>query len=162
MLIFFSHFQRTWGMDIAHFAQTTDFEEPIKQLAIKVNIQGRYQAILDDWRYLLRFLASEPTAMRCSYSKSDPAEFWQNILPMPEVRPALKQLISSYLVIPMGSAEAERSFSVMNRIRTKARWLLKPATVEGLMFINIELIHLTTAANCALPKNTNSLIVEHS
>ena len=89
--------QRLWGMDIVSFAQNTDFAGPIERLSKKVNIPGQSQAILEDWRHLLQHLAAEPREMWCSYSRSDPASFWQNLLPSPEVRPALKRLISSFL-----------------------------------------------------------------
>jgi hypothetical protein len=49
----------------------------------------------------------------------------------------LKNLVRVALVIPVGSAEAERAFSIMNHARTKRRSHLLPATLNSIMRIRI-------------------------
>ena len=55
-----------------------------------------------------------------------------------EVFPNLAHIASSLLVIPVHSADCERGFSAMGRIKTKLRSRLCNQSVNSLMFISIE------------------------
>lgn len=48
-----------------------------------------------------------------------------------------KKLIQTTLVLPIGSADAERGFSIMNNIKDGRRNRLNPKTLEELMRIRI-------------------------
>lgn len=50
---------------------------------------------------------------------------------------SVKLLIQTILVLPIGNAEAERGFSIMNHIRTSRRSLLQPTTLDALMRVRI-------------------------
>ena len=52
--------------------------------------------------------------------------------------PALSKLLVRGLVLPIATADCERGFSAMNRIKTVPRNRLKTNTLEQLMFISIE------------------------
>ena len=55
----------------------------------------------------------------CEIKGSYPSSFWMNVLPRAtefNIDPVLERLIRSIVVTPMGSSEAERAFSVMNKV----------------------------------------------
>ena len=49
----------------------------------------------------------------------------------------VKLLIKTLLVLPIGSAEAERAFSIMNHIRPSQRSRLQPQTLDATMRIRL-------------------------
>ena len=49
----------------------------------------------------------------------------------------IRKLIQIVTVLPIGSAEAERGFSIMNHIRTKRRSKLLGTTIESMMRIRM-------------------------
>ena len=61
---------------------------------------------------------------------------WVNLVVSWDNLKGVKKLIKIVLVIPIGSAEAERAFSIMNHARTK-RSLLKGETISELMRIRM-------------------------
>ena len=52
--------------------------------------------------------------------------------------PILSKLLVRGLILPIATADCERGFSAMNRIKTTPRNRLKTTTLENLMFISIE------------------------
>ena len=52
--------------------------------------------------------------------------------------PVLSQLVARGLILPIATADCERAFSAMNRIKTTPRNRLKTSTLEQLMMISIE------------------------
>lgn len=54
-----------------------------------------------------------------------------------KIKKKIKKLIKTVLVLPMGSADAERSFSIMSHIRTSRRSRLASSTLDALMRIRI-------------------------
>ena len=61
----------------------------------------------------------------CDYKKSNPVYFWQAVVRKFPTSEPLKKLIKSAIVIPLGSADAERSFSELNLIKTKHKSRMK-------------------------------------
>ena len=71
--------------------------------------------------------------------KKNPEEFWasllnSNIIRVPDV---IQKLIQHILVIPTGSSDAERCFSIMNGVRGEKRQNLLPKNVEHLVRIKM-------------------------
>ena len=63
--------------------------------------------------------------------------FWQHYLESGVVPPLLKTIVRKVLAIPIGSADAERSFSALFHIRSKRRSRLKPKTLEHFLRIRL-------------------------
>ena len=55
-----------------------------------------------------------------------------------DMYPQLTKLVSIAAIIPVSTAEYERSFSTMNRVKTVLRNCLKTSTLDSLMRIKIE------------------------
>ena len=55
-----------------------------------------------------------------------------------QIFPSLSKLLVRGLVLPIATADCERAFSAMNRIKTVPQNRLKTTTLEQLMFISIE------------------------
>ena len=53
----------------------------------------------------------------CNYKSSDPVHFWSVVLQKFPITIQLEKLIKSAIIIPLGSADAERSFSQLNLIK---------------------------------------------
>jgi hypothetical protein len=77
----------------------------------------------------------EDSSLWCTVKDSKVVAFWRNILKKFNVGENIKLLIETVLVLPIGSADAERSFSLMNHIRTKRRSRLSDEATEALLRI---------------------------
>lgn len=68
-----------------------------------------------------------------------PHQLWARILRDPDItmRSSIRKLIRTVLVIPASSADAERSFSYMNIIKTSRRGNLKEQTLDDLLRITL-------------------------
>ena len=92
--------------------------------------------IHEEWKEFKAFLSISTQGKEGS--TKDLAKF---LLSTPERRllfPALSRLLVRGLVQPVATADCERGFSAMNRIKTVPRNRLKTNTLEQLMFISIE------------------------
>lgn len=71
--------------------------------------------------------------------ETKPFVFWSILLKDPSIawQTNTKKLINTILVLPVGSAEAERGFSIMNYIKSKRRARLLPETLDHIMRIRI-------------------------
>lgn len=83
---------------------------------------GDCEDLIIEWTNLLYSIA-ELENNNCALRTANVVQFWSKLLDMPEIRwtTKTKLLIHTILVIPVGSADAERGFSIMNHIRTKRR-----------------------------------------
>jgi hypothetical protein len=75
----------------------------------------------------------EDTTIWCTIKDSSIVAFWRNVLKRFEVGNSIKLLIETVLVLPIGSADAERSFSIMNHIRNKRRSRLSDEAMDALI-----------------------------
>ena len=73
----------------------------------------------------------------CTFKKSDTVPFWVSVLFKYDMSRDLEKLIKSSIIIPMGSADAERSFSQMNIIKSKLKSRMKPDLLDAFMHINL-------------------------
>ena len=55
--------------------------------------------------------------------------------------PQLAKLASIAALVPVSTAECERSFSTMNRVKTALRNRMKTSTFDSLMRIKVHLCH---------------------
>ena len=73
----------------------------------------------------------------CNFKKSDPMKFWVSVLLKFEMSKELEKLIKSSIIIPMGSADAERSFSEMNLVKTKHKSRMQIELLDAEMRCNL-------------------------
>lgn len=66
-----------------------------------------------------------------------PERFWRFVMEKRDVGSELKKLIRHILVLPVGSADAERGFSIFGTIRTKRRASIGPLHADSRMRIRI-------------------------
>jgi len=93
--------------------------------------------LAQDWKQLThQILKGEE---RCSMQTANPRDFWPYYLQKKNIlwSEQMRKLIRTILVLPIGSADAERSFSIMNHIRTSRRSRLKPENLESLMRVRM-------------------------
>lgn len=91
-------------------------------LRVKFPSPSEKSKIATEFVRLVNKFVSEKTVVStehdfwCSYSSSKPVDFWSAVLRRDdlEISPTLRKMIQIAIVIPMGGAQAERSFSVMN------------------------------------------------
>ena len=98
--------------------------------------------ISQEWSELLPQMIRKDTF--CEIAKSDIRFFWATALGHPKnpivdwsTFPKIKKLLKKVLCIATGSAECERSFSIMNHIRNKRRSRLAPDLLDALMKIRL-------------------------
>lgn len=95
--------------------------------------------LISDWADLLISMIDSP--IFCTYKTSNVESyvFWTHFLNHADIRwtERTTELIQRLLVLPIGSAEAERGFSIMNHIKSSRRSVLTRKHVEDLMRIRI-------------------------
>lgn len=100
---------------------------------------GECDSILLEWRNLLTSIVTH--GYYCRLRNGNAVEFWSKFLhpntTNVEWTEKTKRIIQTILVIPVGSAEAERGFSIMNYIKTSRRSSLTPERLDELMRIRI-------------------------
>ena len=92
--------------------------------------------VCGEWKEFKIFMSTSTEVKNGSIK--DLAKF---LLSTPERRllfPALSKLLIRGLVLPIATADCERGFSAMNRIKTVPRNRLKTSTLEQLMYISIK------------------------
>lgn len=75
----------------------------------------------------------------CRFQKEEAIYFWQHYLNSQTIPwgDNISKLIKLVLVLPIGSADAERGFSIMNHVRTARRSKLQGNTLDNLLRIRI-------------------------
>ena len=103
----------TKDVDVEHQGD----EQKLKKLCIFFGLKYT-RKVFESWIKLIKDLFEQEYPW-CEIKGSYPSSFWMNVLPRStefDINPVLERLIKSIVVTPMGSSEAERSFSVMNKI----------------------------------------------
>lgn len=98
--------------------------------------------LVSDWSNLLVSIIDSPNFCTIKTTNVETYAFWSQFLNTPGIVWTEKttQLIQRILVLPIGSAEAERGFSIMNHIKTQRRSALTRNHVEDLMRIRINTV----------------------
>merc|ERR1712029_331755 len=74
----------------------------------------------------------------CEAAKSKPTSFWTRVLrKYDDIDVQIKEMVQVALTMPLGSASAERSFSVMNWIKPKSKSQMKPELLNALAFLRM-------------------------
>ena len=118
---------REWGEDLPVAEILAESEAKLKELSTMYGIAYE-PAILYSWQVLLEKIKEDGYTF-CSIRNSMPVAFWMKMLNQYTINPKLQKIILASIVIPYGSAEAERAFSAMNRIKRNERTLLKSDTL---------------------------------
>ena len=84
-----------------------------------------------------RFIIQMQEHFFCDFRNSDPVLFWEVVLRKFPISAELQRLIKSSIIIPLGSADAERSFSALNIIKTKHKSRMQLEQINSDMTINI-------------------------
>ena len=93
--------------------------------------------VIEQWLQLIQKLPETKTFI--DFRKSDPITFWGKVLADRNLpwHPEIKMFVRSLLVLPIGSADAERGFSIFNHIKYDRRSLLKQETLDAILRIRI-------------------------
>ncbi|MEM7106552.1 MAG: hypothetical protein AAF502_25740 [Bacteroidota bacterium] len=91
------------------------------------------QTLLSDWKDLLTKLIDHPGF--ATRRKAETVDFWsfylsEDTLPW---KPSVKKVIEALLVMPVGSADAERGFSILNHAKYDRRSSLKHASLNAML-----------------------------
>ena len=91
-------------------------EQKLRKLCAFYGLPYRAQ-VFQSWIKLIKDLFEQGHPW-CDIRHSYPSAFWMNVLGSNqfEIHSTLARLIKSVIVTPMGSSEAERSFSIMNKV----------------------------------------------
>lgn len=93
----------------------------------------------NDWEALLESIIESESFCVMRTGKTETFAFWTHFLNRVGIKwtDLTKMLVRIVLVMPIGSAEAERGFSIMNDIKTKRNSNLCPNNLESIMRIRI-------------------------
>ena len=103
----------TQNVEVAHQGD----DQKLKKLCSFYGLTYSRQ-VFTSWIDLIKELFKEGSPW-CQIRESYPSSFWMSVLSTGyqyDMDPVLVRLIKSIIVTPMGSSEAERAFSVMNKI----------------------------------------------
>ena len=119
--------------EVAHYGETE------LNILLSQYTDGPLQLNCDDtlseWKEFRDFLSQQRTSLK---TIKDLSEFFLVSTDRKQLFPIMAELIARGLTIPIATADCERGFSAMNRIKTSPRNRLKTKTLEQLMFISIE------------------------
>ena len=91
--------------------------------------------IVQEWQFMLQKIIIDKSY--CQYKELDTIFFWKHFLTKGIVPPLIDSIIRKVLAIPIGSADAERSFSILFHIRSKRRNSLAPETLQDFLRIRM-------------------------
>ena len=119
--------------EVAHYGETE------LNILLSQYTDGPLQLNCDDtlseWKEFRDFLSQQRTSLK---TIKDLSEFFLVSTDRKQLFPIMAELIARGLTIPIATADCERGFSAMNRIKTSPRNRLKTKTLEQLMLISIE------------------------
>lgn len=95
--------------------------------------------LVSDWSDLLISIIDSEDFCTHKTTNTEAYTFWSHFLNAPEIvwSERMTKLIQTILVIPIGSAEAERGFSIFNHIKTSRRSTLTGRHVEDILRVRI-------------------------
>lgn len=118
-------------------SEVPQFSESIKSLAVRFQIHRNL--VVDQFSRLLTKLIIDFEDQYCSMKEGHIIEFWTHFLNHKQLQwePELKKLLHIVLIIPVGTADVERGFSILNEFLTKRRNRLTNKHVEDITRIRI-------------------------
>lgn len=102
-------------------------------------IGSQCDSLLDEWNRLLLSLVLNKDYCSLREGSGTALPFWVKLLSMEDIQwtPSTRKLIQSILVLGVGTADAERGFSIMNHIKNKRRGSLNSEHLDAIMRIRI-------------------------
>ena len=94
-------------------------------------------ALRDEWEQFVEFFPVH-AALKEAKTLQDVANGILTRRSVPDLFPAVGKLYSRAATLPVSTADCERAFSTMNRVKTDLRNRLKTTTLERLMFNSLE------------------------
>ena len=129
--------QRLWNsvVQIDENTVKSKTEAVMKELKVETPRGIGYKKIGKEMFNLIHEIRNMPDW--CKMFESTPSMFWANIMRNDAltINPTVKQIIRSALAIPAGSAAAERSFGMMNYIKTSQRANLNEENINHIVRI---------------------------
>lgn len=100
---------------------------------------GACEELVEDWAKLLESIIESDTFCPMRADKTETFAFWAHYLNKVGIRwtPRTIELIQTILVLPIGSADAERGFSVMNHIKSEHRNRLSGKHLQDMIRIRL-------------------------
>ncbi len=96
--------------------------------------------VADEFASLLVEIIENDLSCFCAHKNQDnPADFWSFYLSHESViaSPSIRALISTVLSLPVGSADAERGFSILKHTRYDRRNRLTPSHLDDILRVRI-------------------------
>jgi hAT family C-terminal dimerisation region len=95
--------------------------------------------IVAQFSEILNFIIKDMSEEFCTYSNSEPHIFWSHFLNhhLMKWKSDIKKLITIVLILPIGTADVERSFSILNHFKSSRRSRLTPKHVEDITRIRV-------------------------
>ena len=90
-----------------------------------------------EWEELVLFVSAHPSIRKASILEGVAQQLLQNESVV-KLFPLIAKLFSRAVALPVCTADCERAFSAMNRVKTNLRSRLKTTTMEKLMIITLE------------------------
>ena len=129
--------QRLWNDEVQITNQIVNekMESIMRELKIQTPRGISFKRIGNEMFKLIKTIRQLPKW--CRIFESTPSMFWANILRDENLAmtPILRDIIRSSLAIPAGSAAAERSFGLMNYVKTAHRARLSPENINHIVRI---------------------------
>lgn len=99
------------------------------------------EKLLPDWARLVESIVDSIAICELRKKETKPFAFWSTLLEDESLgvdfTPLTREVLKTILVLPVGSADAERGFSVMNHINTSRRSRLTNEHLEALMRVRL-------------------------
>ena len=115
----------------------------IQKIARLLGYAGFEYEVALEWQNFMRFLATDPVFAdfmeKGKVEKIDPRRFWKKFLSRTDMTlpERVRNLLTRALVIPVGTSDNERSFSIFSHIKTRNRNRLTGKIVDHLMRLRI-------------------------
>lgn len=116
-----------------------------KIIQVAERFQFNSATLITQFSALLQFLITEMNNEYCAHLNSAPHEFWSHFLNSNTLKwdTEIKQLVTIVLILPVGTADVERSFSVLNHFKSNRRSRLTSKHVEDITRIRINGPHIS-------------------
>ena len=129
--------QTKWPEEIEKVLENPTVMTGIKKWAkaLKLDEEITEQQITDDFTQLIQTLKNDHDVKWCNHWQSSNTAFWSLLLMKGKLPQRLQKLAETILIIPYGSSDCERAFSLMNLLKPVQRASLSPETLNMLMTI---------------------------
>ena len=129
--------QTIWPLHVERILSNGIVKDLWKQWPTLFGMTEEALTIESDMEKLVEWLKEHPDFW-CSNHMSQPDEFWSQILKQYKLMPVnLIRVLKATLAIPISGADVERSFSVLNFLKSKLRNQMSPELLDIVMRIKM-------------------------